>query len=151
MSPQLGFRTLLSFFFIFVINWFFLVGHPMCPILNKVFVQLEDWTMFRTLYKLLFQNTPNMEKKNVSFLPFPVLMNTQPTNTIQKLCKCIMRFYDSNPKTPIPNNNKLPYTLSPSPHMFIVYNHFYCWLCSQTLPLINVIRPCVRWELSMPL
>jgi hypothetical protein len=121
----------------------------MCPILNKVCVQLEDWTMFRTLYKIILKR-PKWNRKNVS-LPFPVLMNTQHTNTIQKLCKCIMPFYDSTPKTPIPNNNNLPYTLSPSPHIFIVYNHFYWWLCSQNLPLINIIRPWVGWKLSMSL
>jgi hypothetical protein len=97
--------------------------------------------MFHTLYKIVSKHP---KRKNVSFLPFPVLMNTQPTNTTQKLCKHIMPFYNWTPKTPIPNNNKLP-------HMFMIYNHYYCWLCSQNLPLINIIRPWVGWELSMPL
>jgi len=94
--------------------------------------------MFHTLYKIVSKHP---KRKNVSFLPFHVLMNTQPTNTTQKLCKFIMPFHNW---TPIPNNNKLP-------HMFMIYNHYYCRLCSQNLPLINIIRPWVGWELSMPL
>jgi hypothetical protein len=94
--------------------------------------------MFHTLYKIISKHP---KSKNVSFLPFPVLMYTQPTNTTQKLCKRIMPFYNW---TPIPNNNKFP-------HMFMIYNHYYCWLCSQNFPLINIIRPWVGWKLSMPL
>jgi hypothetical protein len=86
--------------------------------------------MFHTLDKIVSKHP---KRKNVSFLPFPVLMNTQPTNTTQKLCKRIMPFYISTPKTPIPNS---PAPSLPPLHMFMTYNHFYCWLCSQNLPLI---------------
>jgi len=136
MSPQLGFGTLLNFSSYLCDQLLLSSGIANVPnfkqSLRQCFIP----------YIKLFQNTPR--KKNISFLPFPIIMNTQPTNTTQKLCKHIMFFYNWIPKTPIPNNNKLL-------HMFMIYNHYYSWLCSQNLSLINIIRPWVGWELSMPL
>jgi len=97
-EPTIKLWNIMNFFFIFVINCFFLVGQPMCPILNKV------ETMFHTLFKIISKHPQTLNKKNVSFLPFVILMNTQPINTTQKLCKCIMSFYSWTPKTPIPNS-----------------------------------------------
>jgi hypothetical protein len=57
--------------------------------------------MFHTLHKIIFKTPQTLNQKNVSFLPFRVIMNTQ-----------THQYYT---KTPIPNNNKLPCTLSSSP------------------------------------
>ncbi len=38
----------------------------------------------------------------------------------------------------------------PPSHMSMIYNHFYFWLCSQNLPLLNITRLWSGWELSMP-
>jgi len=35
-EPTIRLWNIIKFFFIFVINYFFLVGQPMCPISNKV-------------------------------------------------------------------------------------------------------------------
>jgi hypothetical protein len=134
MSSQLGFGTLLSFSSYLCDQLLLSSGTANVPNFKQSLRQCF-------IHKIVSKHP---KRKNVSFLPFPVLMNTQPTNTTQKLYKRIMPFYNWTPKTPIPNNNKLP-------QMFMIYNHYYCWLCSQNLPLINIIRPWVGWELSMPL
>jgi len=76
-EPTIKHWNIIKYFFIFVIRCFFLVRYPMCPILNKV------ETMFRTLYKIISKHPQTLNRKNVSFLPFPILMNTQPINTTQ--------------------------------------------------------------------
>jgi hypothetical protein len=37
--------------------------------------------MFHILYKIISKHPQTLNKINISFQPFPVLMNPQPTNT----------------------------------------------------------------------
>jgi hypothetical protein len=76
-------------------------------------------------------------------------MNTQSPNTAQKFCKCTMPFGNWAATAPIPKNNKL--LLPRPPCMSLIYTHFYSWLSSQNLPLLNITRPWGGWELSSPL
>jgi len=110
MSPQLCFGTLLIFSSYLCDQLLLSSGTANVPNLKQSLRQCS------IPYIKLFQNTPNIEHKKCLLLTFHYY-NEHPTHQYVAITNSLAPSF-------------------PPLHMFMIYNHFYCWLCSQNLPLI---------------